>query len=53
MSRRAITVGGGVAAAGIGYYLYQAGGDPKVAKGAAQRTVSCLLYTTIADNSNR
>jgi hypothetical protein len=32
MSRRALTIGGLVVAAGAGYYLYAAGGDPKVAQ---------------------
>lgn len=32
MSRRAVTVVGLTAAAGAGYYLYTAGGDPKVAQ---------------------
>ncbi|KAL9125528.1 MAG: hypothetical protein Q9217_005285 [Psora testacea] len=32
MSRRTITGLGLVAAGGVGYYLYQAGGDPKVAR---------------------
>lgn len=32
MSRRGITILGLAAAGGIGYYLYNAGGDPKVAQ---------------------
>jgi hypothetical protein len=32
MSRRGLTVVGLAAAGGVGYYLYNAGGDPKVAK---------------------
>ena len=32
MSKRVLQVGGTAAAAGIGYYLYQAGGSPKVAE---------------------
>jgi hypothetical protein len=36
MSQRAITVFGLVAAGGAGYYLYNAGGDPKVAQKMAQ-----------------
>jgi hypothetical protein len=36
MSQRAITVFGLVAAGGAGYYLYHAGGDPKVAQKMAQ-----------------
>ncbi|KAI5359329.1 hypothetical protein Slin15195_G069560 [Septoria linicola] len=32
MSNRVVTVGGGALLAGVGYYLYSAGGDPKVAE---------------------
>jgi hypothetical protein len=32
MSRRALTIGGLVVAGAAGYYLYTAGGDPKVAQ---------------------
>ncbi|KAK5164912.1 uncharacterized protein LTR77_009576 [Saxophila tyrrhenica] len=32
MSRRAIQVGGGALAAGVGYYFYKAGGDPQAAQ---------------------
>jgi hypothetical protein len=32
MSRRALTIGGLVVAGAAGYYLYSAGGDPKVAQ---------------------
>lgn len=32
MSQRAVTIGGGALLAGVGYYLYAAGGDPKVAE---------------------
>lgn len=32
MSNRVVTVGGGALLAGVGYYLYTAGGDPKVAE---------------------
>lgn len=32
MSRRALTIGGLLVAGGAGYYLYSAGGDPKVAQ---------------------
>lgn len=38
MSRRAVTTVGVVAAGGIGYYLYQAGGDAKTAQKIAERT---------------
>lgn len=36
MSRRAFTIGGLAVAGGVGYYLYQAGGDPKVAQKQAE-----------------
>lgn len=36
MSRRAVTVLGLAAAGGAGYYLYSAGGDPKVAQKMAE-----------------
>jgi hypothetical protein len=36
-SRLPLILGGG-AAAGVGYYLYSAGGSPKVAKEEAQST---------------
>ena len=43
MSRRGITILGGALLAGAGYYLYTAGGDPKVAQknfeGHSQRTL--------------
>lgn len=32
MSRRALTISGLVVAGAAGYYLYTAGGDPKVAQ---------------------
>ena len=32
MSQRALTLGGLAVAGGVGYYLYTAGGDPKVAQ---------------------
>lgn len=32
MSRRALTIGGLIIAGGAGYYLYSAGGDPKLAQ---------------------
>jgi len=32
MPRRALTIGGLVVAGAAGYYLYHAGGDPKVAQ---------------------
>lgn len=36
MSRRLVTGVGLVAAGGVGYYFYQAGGDPKVAQKKAE-----------------
>lgn len=38
MSGRLIKVGGAAAAAGAAYYLYQAGGSPKVAEKQMERT---------------
>src|SRR5437016_14279679 len=32
MSRRALTIGGLIVAGGAGYYLYSAGGDPRLAQ---------------------
>jgi len=32
MSKRALQVGGVTALAAVGYYMYQAGGDPKAAE---------------------
>lgn len=36
MSNRAVTYGGAALLAGVGYYFYQAGGDPKVAQKKAE-----------------
>ncbi len=36
MAGRAVRIGGILAAAGAGYYLYTAGGDPKVAQKQAE-----------------
>ncbi|CAK3739322.1 hypothetical protein DOTSEDRAFT_70624 [Lecanosticta acicola] len=36
MSNRAVTFGGAAVLAGVGYYFYQAGGDPKVAQKKAE-----------------
>lgn len=36
MPNRAVTIGGLAVAGGVGYYLYSAGGDPKVAKKQAE-----------------
>jgi hypothetical protein len=38
MSRRLATFGATAAAGGVGYYLYSAGGDPKLAEKKAERT---------------
>ena len=38
MSRRALSVGALAAVTAGGYYLYQAGGDPKVAQKEVERT---------------
>jgi hypothetical protein len=38
MSGRAVPALGALAAGGIGYYLYTAGGDPKLAEKKAERT---------------
>ena len=46
MSRRALTIGGGVLAAAGGYYFYQAGGDPKVAKEDVRRKY--ILFIALA-----
>jgi len=35
-SSRAFTIGGGLLAAAGGYYLYSAGGDPKLAEKKAE-----------------
>ena len=40
MSNRALPVIGLAAAGGVGYYLYSAGGDPKLAEKKAERTVA-------------
>jgi hypothetical protein len=37
MSGRAVPALGAIAAGGIGYYLYTAGGDPKLAEKKAER----------------
>jgi hypothetical protein len=37
MSNRAIPALGAIAAGGVGYYLYTAGGDPKLAEKKAER----------------
>lgn len=46
MSKRAYTAIGVAAAGGVGYYLYQAGGDPKVARKEVERE-----YYMIRDSS--
>lgn len=42
MSRRFATFGGVAAVGGITYYLYSAGGDPKLAEKKAERTLAFL-----------
>jgi hypothetical protein len=44
MSRRAATFGGIAALGGVSYYLYSAGGDPKLAEKKAERTYSTYTY---------
>jgi hypothetical protein len=60
MSRRALTIGGLVVAGGVGYYLYSAGGDPKVAQKNFEGmlawcppsfSISLLTHPTTADAS--
>lgn len=36
MSQRGLVIGGGAIAAAAGYYLYSAGGDPKLAEKKAE-----------------
>ena len=43
MSRRGVTFLGLAVAGGAGYYLYSAGGDPKV----AQKKLECLLTPAV------
>jgi hypothetical protein len=43
MSRRFATVGGLAAVGGVTYYLYSAGGDPKLAEKKAERK-SCKYH---------
>ena len=40
MSNRVVTVGGLALLGGVGYYFYQAGGDPKVAQKKAEGLLS-------------
>jgi len=42
MSNRVFTIGGLAVAGGVGYYLYAAGGDPKVAQKQAEADASKL-----------
>ena len=59
MSRRALTIGGLVVAGAAGYYLYTAGGDPKVAQknfegmelGVPSFSIPLLTRLTTADAS--
>jgi len=43
MSRRFATFGGLAAVGGITYYLYSAGGDPKLAEKKAERRTGDIL----------
>ena len=47
MSRRFATFGGVAAVGGITYYLYSAGGDPKLAEKKAERT-SFKIHNSVA-----
>tara|TARA_R110002003_G_scaffold1005_9_gene22048 strand:- start:15280 stop:15684 length:405 start_codon:yes stop_codon:yes gene_type:complete len=49
MSNRIIPTLGVVAAGGVGYYLYSAGGDPKLAEKKAERMYSNAHGETIND----
>jgi hypothetical protein len=42
MSNRAIPALGAIAAGGVGYYLYSAGGDPKLAEKKAERMFTSM-----------
>jgi hypothetical protein len=42
MSNRALPALGAIAAGGVGYYLYTAGGDPKLAEKKAERKLYSL-----------
>ena len=43
MSQRALQVGGLAVLGGVGYYFYQAGGDPKAAQKKAEGKTGPLL----------
>jgi hypothetical protein len=43
MSNRALPVIGLAAAGGVGYYLYSAGGDPKLAEKKAERRLPMAI----------
>jgi hypothetical protein len=43
MSNRALPVIGLAAAGGVGYYLYSAGGDPKLAEKKAERMLPMAI----------
>lgn len=55
MSNRALPVIGLAAAGGVGYYLYSAGGDPKLAEKKAERTCifqsNAILQLTTPDDA--
>lgn len=46
MAKGGIKVLGLAAAGGVGYYLYAAGGDPKVAQKKFERA-SAVIYSTV------
>ena len=50
MSNRALQIGGLAVAGGVGYYLYNAGGDPKVAEKKMEGQDA--LFTTIVTSTN-
>jgi hypothetical protein len=45
MSRRLVTIAGVTAVGGGAYYLYSAGGDPKLAEKQFERTLSLGMFT--------
>jgi hypothetical protein len=51
MAGRVVKLGGVAAAAGVGYYLYSAGGDPKLAEKKFERAhLPCNTYTFCANS---
>ena len=47
MSKRPLLLGGLLVAGAGGYYLYNAGGDPKVAEKQFQRKILLTTYATV------